>query len=71
VATSVKTIGHWRIFQPHSKAAPSPMPEASRSAIVGPAMTRVIDTRMKMAMPTVSPSAVSRVFHHGRLSVMS
>ena len=47
------------------------MREASVSASVGPATIRNIAARMNTAIPTVSPIAVSRLFHQGRDSVTS
>ena len=47
------------------------MLSAMRSASVGPATMSVMDTRMKNASPSVRAMAMSRTFHHGRLSTMS
>ena len=47
------------------------MREASVSASVGPATIRNIAARMNTAIPTVSPIAVTRLFHQGRDSVTS
>jgi hypothetical protein len=71
VATKPKITGQRRMFHVHTNACPSPAVSAIFCAIAGPAMTRVIDVRMKIARPTVSPSATRRTFHQGRPSVMS
>ena len=44
---------------------------ATRSAMAGPATTKVIDTSTNNARPTVRASAVNRTRHHARPSVMS
>src|SRR5205085_9864099 len=71
VTTSANTTGHCSTSQVHLKTGPSPSVFASRLASVGPAMTRNMEAMMNTAMPTVSATAVSRVFHHGLDSVTS
>src|SRR4051794_37699807 len=71
VATSMNTTGHCSSHHAHVNAGPRRSRVATCSATVGPAMTRNIDTTMKSASATVSTTAITRVFHHGRDSVTS